>query len=167
MLQAIRELYAYTRWADERILAAATALPSAELDRDLGGSFGGVLGTMTHVMWADWVWLERWKGASPGGPPDDVATLDEVRARWTAIRDERDEFLRALDEEALERVIAYRNTRGEAFEGVLWRLLLHAVNHATYHRGQILTYLRQLGRPGVATDLVAWQRQVAAGDLPG
>jgi hypothetical protein len=32
----------------------------------------------------------------------------------------------------------------------------HAVNHSTYHRGQITTLLRQLGAQPVSTDLVLY-----------
>jgi uncharacterized damage-inducible protein DinB len=167
MLTEIRELYDYTSWADQRLLDLAAGLSEEELRRDLGGSFPTVLGTLAHVLTADWVWLERWNGVSPSGPPADweLATLAEVRTRWRALRAQRDAFLDRLDEEGLVRRVSYANTRGEGHIAPLWQLLLHAVNHATYHRGQVVTYLRQLGRDALPTDLVVWQRLVAAGEL--
>jgi uncharacterized damage-inducible protein DinB len=167
MLTEIRELYDYTHWADERVLDLAAGLSDEELRRDLGGSFPTVLATLAHVLMADWVWLERWTGTSPTGPPRewDLATLADIRTRWWTVREERDAFLAALEEEDLRRRVTYATTRGEKHIAPLWQLLLHAVNHATYHRGQVITYLRQLGRDVLASDLVVWQRLVAAGEL--
>ncbi|HEU5394788.1 MAG TPA: DinB family protein [Candidatus Methylomirabilis sp.] len=42
----------------------------------------------------------------------------------------------------------------------------HVVNHSTYHRGQVITMLRQLGAKPVATDLIAYYRQQAGQDKP-
>jgi len=38
----------------------------------------------------------------------------------------------------------------------------HVANHATYHRGQIVTMLRQLGRTPPSTDYIRWLREVGA-----
>ena len=44
----------------------------------------------------------------------------------------------------------------------LWQLVQHVTNHSTYHRGQVVTFLRQLGAKPAATDLVAWDREKGA-----
>jgi uncharacterized damage-inducible protein DinB len=36
----------------------------------------------------------------------------------------------------------------------------HLVNHSTYHRGQVVTMLRQAGVKPVATDLIAFYREL-------
>ena len=44
---------------------------------------------------------------------------------------------------------------------VLWHMLQHVVNHATYHRGQVTTLLRQLGAaPPKSMDLIAYYREL-------
>jgi len=40
-----------------------------------------------------------------------------------------------------------------------WQIMQHVVNHGTYHRGQVIAMLRQLGAKGVATDLIAFYRE--------
>lgn len=157
----IRDLYAYNRWANRRILEAAARLTPEELARDLGSSFPSVLGTLAHVLSAEWIWLERWRGTSPPGLPDDwdLSGLDLVRARWAGVEADQRAFVEGLDEAALDRVIAYRNTAGAPFENPLGQLLRHLVNHSTYHRGQVVTMLRQLGAAAVATDYVVYLRE--------
>src|SRR5690606_38104896 len=84
MIDELRDLFAYKRWASHRIVGAAAKLGDEALDRDLGSSFPSVRATLAHVLSAEWVWLSRWKGTSPTGLPGswDLSTLDAIRARW-------------------------------------------------------------------------------------
>jgi uncharacterized damage-inducible protein DinB len=59
-------------------------------------------------------------------------------------------------EASLAAPLSYRNLKGEPATFPLGQLMLHAVNHSTYHRGQITTLLRQLGAQPVSTDLVLY-----------
>lgn len=162
-MDEIRDLYAYNRWANRRTLDAAERLTPEELSRDLGSSFPSVRETLAHVLAAEWIWLERWRGSSPPGLPEawDLSRLEAVRARWSEVETDQRTFVEGLDEAALDRVIAYRNTAGTEFENPLGQLLRHVVNHSTYHRGQVVTLLRQLGAEAVATDYVVYLRERA------
>ena len=161
MIEEIRGLYGYNRWANDRILDVTAVLSAEELSRDLRSSFPSVRDTLIHMVAAEWIWLSRWNGTSPAGAPDDwdVATHAAMRARFDDVDRARTAFLDRLDDEALHRVVAYRNTRGQAFENPLWQLLRHVVNHATYHRGQVTTMVRQLGRDAISTDLAQYYRE--------
>jgi uncharacterized damage-inducible protein DinB len=156
----IRELYDFNRWANQRMLGAVFALSEEQFTRELNSSFSSVRDTLVHMVGADWVWLSRWLGTSPAGMPDDwkLATLADIRTRWDQIERARSEFLDGLASADLNRVVAYRTFKGEPFSNPLWQLLRHVVNHATYHRGQVTTLLRQLGMPAPATDLVLFYR---------
>ena len=77
--------------------------------------------------------------------PTEFATVDLLRTRWLEVEHEQAEFVAGLSEESLRTVIEYVNTKGESFAYPLWQMLQHVVNHASYHRGQVTTLLRQLG----------------------
>jgi len=142
------------------VLDACVALSTEQLTRKLGSSYPSVRDTLTHIMFAEWLWLERWSGRYPSGfPPEDFLDLASVRARWRKIENDLLKFVRALSAPDLERVIHYRNTKGNPFSDPVWQMLQHVVNHGTYHRGQITTLLRQLGATPVATDLIAFYRE--------
>lgn len=168
MIDEILELYAYNGWANDRILDATAPVSQEELTRDLGGSFPSLHATLTHMLGAEWVWLSRWKGVSPTALPSDwdLATHAGIRARWQAVERERAAFLETLTDEALQRVVEYRQLSGAAFANPLWQTLRHVVNHASYHRGQVTTLLRQLGRPAAATDLIVFYRERALTEPP-
>jgi uncharacterized damage-inducible protein DinB len=163
MLERIVELFAYTRWANNRILDATARLSQDQLTRDLGNSFPSVRDTLLHIIGAEWVWLSRWNGVSPGALPawSDVASHDAIRQRFGEIDAERAAYLDRLDPVALNEVIHYRNLKGDSLSGPLWQLHLHVVNHSTYHRGQVVTMLRQLGHSAPSTDLVQFYRERA------
>lgn len=153
----------YMNWANHRALRAAALLSVDDFKKDLGSSHGGVRGTLTHMMSAEWIWLERFKGVSPprmfdeGEFPDVMA----LRERWVTIEEHRDAWLGQLAPEGLEQVVRYQSTKGDVFKAPLWQLVQHVVNHSSYHRGQVTTLLRLLGSRPMNTDMVAWDRERA------
>jgi uncharacterized damage-inducible protein DinB len=161
-LDDVHRLYAYNSWADHRALDASSALSLEQFTRNLGSSFPSVRDTLTHIMFVEWLWLERWLGRSPSGPlPGDFPDIASIRARWEAIESDLLNFVRTLALADLDRVVEYKNTKGNAFSNPMWQMLQHLVNHGTYHRGQITTMIRQLGATPLTTDLIAFYREQA------
>lgn len=110
-------------------------------------------------MLAEWLWLERWLGRSPGFPTENFPDLASLRSRWQKIDSDLSAFVQRLTSSDLDRVVEYKNTKGRAFSNPMWQMLQHLVNHGTYHRGQITTLLRQLSATPVATDMIAFYRE--------
>jgi uncharacterized damage-inducible protein DinB len=154
-------LLEYTVWANHRVMRAAAVLEPEAFRRDLQTSHGGVRGTLTHTMGAEWIWLERWKGVSPtrGIDESDFPTIVELRDRWTVIEEHRDSWFRSLPEDAPADIVNFSTLDGRPFSTPLWQLVQHTANHSTYHRGQIITMLRQLGAKAVSTDMILWDRE--------
>jgi uncharacterized damage-inducible protein DinB len=86
--------------------------------------------------------------------PADFPTAAAVRARWADLEREQAEFVASLTGESLRRVVRYVNLRGAAYSYPLWQMMHHVVNHSTYHRGQVVTMLRQLGATQPSTDFL-------------
>jgi uncharacterized damage-inducible protein DinB len=162
-VEDIRLLYAYNSWANHRTLDSCAGLTSEPFTRDLGSSFRSVRDTLAHIYGAEWIWLERWNGRVPSALPfpSDFPDFDSVRSRWAQHEANLDAFIASLTPTELERIIKYKNTQGAPFEGPLWPMLQHVVNHGSYHRGQIATLLRQLGAKPVSTDLIVFHRERA------
>ena len=72
----IRPLYQYDRWANNRVLQAASRLSAEEFTRDLGGSFRSARDTLVHIIGGEWIWLKYWKE-----PPTSSALLTDLRTR--------------------------------------------------------------------------------------
>ncbi len=162
---AIRDLVDYHYWAKERVLEAAAALTTPQFVQPLGSSFASVRDTLGHTLGAEMIWLQRWRGESPTGlpPTDRHGDLAQLRAAWSDQEKAMRAFLLAQDQSGLDRVIAYRAFNGQSAQFPLWQMVQHVVNHASYHRGQAVTLIRQLGAPGgKGQDLIAFYRERAA-----
>lgn len=140
---SMRTLFAYNRWAIERLLAAAGELTTEELDRDLRGSFGSLKGTLRHLLWGERSWLRFWRDDDfgPELSASELSDLSSIAREWSALDEERAAFLRGL---TAEKLAAPRPVDEDAY--VLGELLQHCVNHSTHHRGQVVLMLRQLGK---------------------
>jgi uncharacterized damage-inducible protein DinB len=159
-LDDLRSLYTYNAWANARFFEAVAGLDPGRRAAPVVSSFPSVLATLGHIVGAEWIWLSRWQGTSPAASPDwlESPTLEALRARLSRVESERAGFLSGLAEADLQRPVAYRTLDGTAHSTRLLDLLLHLVNHSTYHRGQLTTLLRQAGGAPPATDYVVYTR---------
>jgi len=142
----------YSLWATSKLLDAASRLSSAELTRDLQVSHSSVLTTLQHIYYADRTWLARLEGrqidfADPAPGP----TLEQLKEHWPPVLAGLKAYVEA--EADLDRQLTSRRLNGDTFTIARWKILLHLVNHATLHRGQVMAMLRQLGHVPPATDL--------------
>ncbi len=155
---AIQELYRYNQWANRRMFEAVSSLTVEEFSRNLGSSYPSARDTLLHIVWAEWIWLQRWKGLSPQSvfPATDFPDLNAVKARWSDVESEQRAFLDKITRERLLEAVRYLNLRGERWEYPLWRTMYHVVNHSSYHRGQLTTMLRQLGARALPTDFLVF-----------
>jgi uncharacterized damage-inducible protein DinB len=153
-LSTLRNFFAFGRWANRTILESVAVLTPEEYARPIGGSFGSVQGTLVHLYGADWVWLERFHGRSPRAMPagDDLATLEALAWKWREVEAGQDAYIATLTPERLAEPLSYVSVSGDSFTRLLGDALLHLANHGTYHRGQVATLLRQLGRKAASTD---------------
>jgi uncharacterized damage-inducible protein DinB len=88
-----------------------------------------------------------------------MPSLPELKLRLASVEAERAAFVSALADADLDRVISYRTLAGQAFSDPLGDLIRHVVNHSTYHRGQLVAQLRQLGQTPPNTDLIRYLRE--------
>ena len=78
---------------------------------------------------------------------------------WTELEPKVRAFVEDAGDTGLARVIDYRLINGQPGSTPLWHMAQHVVNHASYHRGQITTMLRQIGAaPAKPMDLIAFYR---------
>jgi uncharacterized damage-inducible protein DinB len=164
----IQELYRYNQWANDRAFEAASGLTLEEFTRDLKNSYPSVRDTLTHIVWAEWIWLQRWKGTSVQHRFD-AAEFPDVYAlntRWVELKTEQRAFIESVTVERLGEVVEYVNLQGQTWRYRLWRQMYHVVNHSTYHRGQLTTMLRQLGTVPIPTDFLVFHDELDSGTAP-
>ena len=154
----IQYLYKYNHWANTTVLDSVSKLTQEQLLKDLHSSHRSVRDTLAHILAAEWIWLERWKGTSPAAllDPADFPTVESVRTRLSKVESECAEFLDGLTDQSLTEAVTYTNTKGEQWTYGLGQMLQHVANHSSYHRGQVVTMLRQLGAKAPPIDLLVF-----------
>ena len=157
-LDMVEELLRYNTWANRRLFDAVARLDSGQFTRNVGGSYPSIQSTLTHIVWVEWLWVERWQGHSPKEvfAPQDFPAASDLASRWSQIQAAQETFVQSLAPEDLLRVIRYTNRAGEVWEYALWRMLYHLFNHSTYHRGQVTNMLRLLDAQPASTDFLDW-----------
>jgi uncharacterized damage-inducible protein DinB len=150
----------YSEWASGRLLRAAAALSTGELERNFGTADGGVLGTLVHVFAADRAWLARVQGQPYADPQGQERELPFLSVAWPALHARWKEWAAALADDAVTQMLAYKDLKGNPWETPLWQIVLHVVNHATHHRGQVAGFLRSLGHVPPPLDLIAYYRSL-------
>ena len=163
VLSEIKTLHAYNSWADNRIFESLAPLPEEQYLQDLKNSHGGIHTTLIHLVGAEKVWLERWLGGtvSPFLTTLGLKTLAEVKTVWEKVGYDTAKWLSTMTDKKLNETFTMKTLKGDTLTHVYWQAFQHVVNHSSYHRGQIVTMLRQLGAKPPTTDLILFYREAA------
>jgi uncharacterized damage-inducible protein DinB len=131
-----------------------------EARRDVNISHRSIFGTLAHIYFADLIWYSR--TVDPGvkvHAPADVLTDAELVEGWADVQQRWEQWAASLDDRDLDRVVHYKLLSGAENDTKVSEIILHVVNHATLHRGQVMGMLRQAGVAPPPTDLIFFLRE--------
>ena len=129
-------------------------------ERD-GAYFTSILGTLSHILLADRVWLDRIEGQPCRYERLDETLHDHLPDLWEARHAEDKRILSlcdGLNEAALLRDLSYRTVAGLETVTRLDRVLTHFFNHQTHHRGQAHALLYDAGMEPPPLDYIYYLR---------
>lgn len=144
----------YARWATVKMLDTAGRLPSSALTEPVVSSFPTLLATLRHAYgWDAYYSIHLQGGHAERGSIREPDCLEELRSSWTGLH-------RDLASWARDNLATRKDAVLEGW-GVwpTWMVILHMVNHAVHHFGQVVTLVRQLGYPSEpvdSTDLIRY-----------
>ncbi|HTQ66330.1 MAG TPA: DinB family protein [Puia sp.] len=160
MKDLFNQYAAYNAWATKKLLDAVNELSEEQQHAEITSSFNSLYKTFFHLWSAETIWWQRLQPQNSRIEGDPFQ--HSMKSLSEGLHDRDMEFLHwvnSQDENSFIQKIEYRNSRGEKFNEPLFQVLLHLFNHGTYHRGQIVTILRQLGLQKIPqTDFIAWVR---------
>ncbi|MEM6494213.1 MAG: DinB family protein [Pseudomonadota bacterium] len=145
----LRSMARYNRWQNEAVFAAASTLSDADRRRDRGAFFGSIHGTLSHIYWADRIWLSRFDLCEPPDVPNPqsgqfVDDFDELVAKRgdldTILIDFCDAYEAGPVKGKLEWYSGAIKANAKAPLGVVFT---HFFNHQT--RGQVHAMLTAAG----------------------
>lgn len=161
MKELLKQLAAYNVWANQRITDVILSLPEEKQKAEIASSFNSLHTTILHIWDAESIWWQRMKlherfvrpsENAKGSTRDVINGLLSQSKLWEG-------WVSNASELSLDHVFQYYNNKKEPVKMHIYQMISHVFNHSTYHRGQLITMLRQLGvekLPG--TDFVLWVR---------
>ena len=154
------KLFSYHKWATLACLEHVQTFGEELYQKKGGNSFASIEATVAHVIGVEKLWLLRMNGVSnPVFEHFDVATLEKAIEAFMLLHAEMELFFASLSEEQWREILDYQNMRGDDFSASREEMLFTVVNHASYHRGQITSFLRQFGKEGIPLDYIYYQKQ--------
>ncbi|MDD5324420.1 MAG: DinB family protein [Polaromonas sp.] len=152
----VQTLTRYKAWADDLFLSAVSKLPASELAAPRPIVFGSLIRTLNHSYAMDYVWQSHLLGKPHGLTTRNPEHCPEIQELATAQRKMDNWYVAYADSISdleLGRTVEFEFIGGG--RGALSRsnILLHVVNHTTYHRGQAADILYQLDVVPPTTDL--------------
>lgn len=158
----ILTLFDYNYWANTRVLNAAAHLSERQFIAPARLSHGSVRGALAHILAAEIIWrLRCQEGVYPSAllSEAEFPTLESLRRRWTEEERAMRAYLNQLSDEAINRPIHYKTTKGTPQETILWHILAHVVNHGTQFRSEAAVALSEYGHSPGDLDLIAFVRE--------
>lgn len=147
MKEMLQKLAAYNVWANHKLMYCIQQQEENMWYQQKPSSFDSLYKTILHMWDAESAWWQRVKLheriiiPSVNFEPslkDACNGLSQQSMQW-------EEWIKAASDMALQHVFQYNNSRKEQFKQPVNEVILHVFNHATFHRGQLITMLRQLG----------------------
>lgn len=162
-LSLTHRMTAYMAWADDVMLRNAEQLSESDLSAPQDALFGSIKDTFDHTLVVAEIFRAHLEGRShphTARHRSEALTFPEVASRLRAMNDHYISCARDWSEDELAETITFEFVGGG--DGAMTRedILLHLVNHATYHRGFVSTLLFPYRTKGAASDLTVFLRDV-------
>ncbi len=147
MKTILMSLCAYNVWANKRIIEILQNHSEDILDKTIDSSFQSIRKTIYHIWDAQVIWLNRLQGISlntwPSMEYDDAFAGYDIYFIQQSFDFQK--FIETRGDGFFESTCFYKTLNGTNHQTKHWQIILHAMNHSTYHRGQLITMFRMLG----------------------
>ena len=159
MKSIVEQHTSYNVWANTIIVEQLTQHPDL-LDIEVKSSFATLRKTLLHIWDAEYIWLQRLKGESIENWPSKDFEPGISLGKMVENSGAFNTFVKEQEETFFSSSTVYKNLKGDSFTTSNHGIIMHCMNHSTFHRGQLVTMLRGLGHEGTlpSTDLITFLR---------
>lgn len=155
MLELLRRMFDYDRWANRQVLRVIQSMDAPEVR---------VSSLFAHLCGSKRMWLGRINANDDAGATtwpelsleDSAKLLDLLDELWSNL-------LTSLEDADLAREVSYSLPDGKPGMQTLGDIITHSMLHSQYHRGQLASRIREAGGAPASTDFVVWRRAVRDG----
>jgi len=162
MSKQLIQLCNYNVWANDRICSYIKEAGLSVADEEMSSSFPTIRKTLYHLWDAQEIWYKRLLGESPNTWPSHYfnGTLEEAIAAIHHSSVDFVRFIENLPENGHLASVEFKSIDGTSYFNTVEEIIMHVMNHSTYHRGQLITMLRTAGFTAVgSTDMIRYFRE--------
>jgi uncharacterized damage-inducible protein DinB len=162
MKELLQSYASYNFWAHQSITDVILNMDENLHQQIVKSSFPNLYATVLHIWDAESIWWQRMKGLEHLVVPSQqfnpamkeaVNGLLHQSSLWK-------DWANQSSEDELRKELDYKNLKGLSYRSTTWQVVQHVFNHGTYHRGQLVTMMRELGETEIpATDFIVWCRK--------
>lgn len=149
----------YKRWADQLFFDSLGELPAEELSRERAGPVKSMIGVLNHMYVVDRIWQAHLQHRDHGFTSRQAMPYPALAELCQAQREVDDWYVdwsAQLSESSLDEVIDFAFVSGNRGSMTAGAMLLHVVNHATYHRGWLVQMYFEIPAMPPLTDLCVY-----------
>jgi uncharacterized damage-inducible protein DinB len=151
----------YNHWANSKFIEFFRKLEPSLLDKEIVSSFNSIRKTIYHIWDAEQIWYNRLNGISVTDWPSKSfkGNNEEFFKAFLGQSNLFIDYVSNLDEKTLTEDFTYKTMEGKEYKNPKASSIHHCMNHSTFHRGQIITMLRQVGYTDLdSTDYITYIR---------
>ena len=152
----------YSSWANALLFSTIESLSEEQQKAEIKSSFSSLYKTVLHMLDAERIWWQRIKLQEKVEVPSQnfKGSMKELITQTVQQNKQWQEWVSNTNEHGFQHEFIYFSMKKERFKQPVYQMLLHLFNHGTYHRGQLVTILRQLGIEKIPqTDFIVWSRR--------
>jgi uncharacterized damage-inducible protein DinB len=168
MKQLLQQYAAYNFWANKIMVERIAQLPEEIITIETNSSYNSIYKTVVHLMDVESVWWQRLKLQEhvewPGKLFD--GNFAELSKHLLLLSKQWADWVSGANDVHLSHVFAYQNSKNEYFKQPVYEMLIQVFNHQTFHRGQLVTMMRQNGIEKIPpTDFIVFTRNKTGNSL--
>jgi uncharacterized damage-inducible protein DinB len=160
MKELILQYVKYNLWANKRIADLLGTTEPSLLDKEITSSFPSIRKTVHHIWDAELAWIARLQEKVISWPPS-AQFIDPAIDHFLKTSEEFISLVEAKNDAYLKNSTTYKDSRGNTYTNVNYGIIMHCMNHSTFHRGQLITMMREAGITKFpSTDLITYLREI-------
>ncbi len=156
----IQQLVKYNVWANTKVAEILCTLTTDELQQEIISSFSSIQKTVLHIWDAEFIWLNRINGIPITTFPSKAYSNNSAIDAFVNCSLDWQVLMENKSDAYFDELCSYTNLQQKVFNNRMGDIVIHCMNHSTYHRGQLITMLRQLGKEQLpSTDFITFLRE--------
>lgn len=159
----VQMLTRYKAWANEITFKRVSTLPQEEIVKERQTTFGSIIHTLNHLYVIDDMFKAHLEGRKHGYTARNTETSPRLDKLWEATGAMDQWYVDLADrltEDELSDIVEFEFVDGGRGAMSRMEILLHLVNHGTYHRGFVGDMMHQVPAQPTPSDLPVFLRDV-------